>query len=90
LEGELNSTDTADHEGGKRTRTDIAYPVDLDLECVLGKMPRKMFNLNHVEQVLKPFHVPSDLTVMNALERVLRLPSVASKRYLTNKVRDHL
>ncbi|XP_064637394.1 phosphoribosylformylglycinamidine synthase-like [Lineus longissimus] len=86
LEGELHSNDTADYDSGKKARTDIAYPVDLELDCVLGKMPRKVFNLNHVEQVFQPFHIPGDVTVMNALERVLRLPSVASKRYLTNKV----
>lgn len=30
--------------------------------------------------------LPEDVTVESALKRVLRLPSVASKRYLTNKV----
>lgn len=30
--------------------------------------------------------MPVNLTVQDILERVLRLPSVASKRYLTNKV----
>ena len=30
--------------------------------------------------------LPDNLKVREALERVLRLPSVASKRYLTNKV----
>jgi phosphoribosylformylglycinamidine synthase len=30
--------------------------------------------------------LPNGLTVEDALKRVLRLPSVGSKRYLTNKV----
>lgn len=34
----------------------------------------------------KPLALPPGLRVRQALERVLRLPAVASKRYLTNKV----
>ncbi|XP_053551007.1 phosphoribosylformylglycinamidine synthase [Bombina bombina] len=63
-----------------------AVPVDLELEWVLGKMPRKEFVLNRVTPDLRPLTLPSDLTVREALERVLKLPCVASKRYLTNKV----
>lgn len=36
--------------------------------------------------MLQPLALPPDLSVGQALERVLRLPAVASKRYLTNKV----
>lgn len=36
--------------------------------------------------MLKPLALPPGLRVRQALERVLRLPAVASKRYLTNKV----
>ena len=46
----------------------------------------QVFHLNHKEKVLKPLQFPDNLSVRDALERVLRLPSVASKRYLTNKV----
>ncbi|KAM4698098.1 phosphoribosylformylglycinamidine synthase [Rhinophrynus dorsalis] len=63
-----------------------SVPVDLKLDWVLGKMPRKEFVLNRVTPSLQPFTLPKDLTVKQALERVLRLPSVGSKRYLTNKV----
>nr|DBA18955.1 TPA: hypothetical protein GDO54_014845 [Pyxicephalus adspersus] len=63
-----------------------SVPVDLELEWVLGKMPRKEFVLNRVVPDLRPLVLPSSLTIRQALERVLRLPSVASKRYLTNKV----
>ncbi|XP_052276735.1 phosphoribosylformylglycinamidine synthase-like isoform X2 [Dreissena polymorpha] len=63
-----------------------SYPVDLDLEHVLGKMPQKVFNLTRGKLVLRPLSLPEGLTVREALQRVLRLPSVASKRYLTNKV----
>lgn len=61
-------------------------PVDLELEWVLGKMPRKEFFLQRNPPVLQPLTLPPGLSVRQALERVLRLPAVASKRYLTNKV----
>lgn len=120
----------------KRQRT-TTHPVDLELEVVLGKMPRKVFGvfslwktlddllklsyiswkltwtllqelgkcshthtyicsecfsflqvfkLERIESKLEPLCIQSDLTVKEMLERVLRLPAVASKRYLTNKV----
>lgn len=45
-----------------------------------------MFNLESKEIHLEELELPPGLTVSSALDRVLRLPSVASKRYLTNKV----
>ncbi|XP_075763246.1 phosphoribosylformylglycinamidine synthase [Pelodiscus sinensis] len=62
------------------------HPVNLKLDGVLGKMPRKKFALTRKGPTLRPLTLPSELSVGNALERVLRLPAVASKRYLTNKV----
>ena len=50
----------------------------------------KEFLLDRVKPVLKPLILPDNLLVRDALERVLRLPSVASKRYLTNKVNASL
>ncbi|KAM9435319.1 phosphoribosylformylglycinamidine synthase [Clarias gariepinus] len=61
-------------------------PVDLELDWVLGKMPQKEFRLDRVPLSLQPLSLPAGLSVLSALERVLRLPAVASKRYLTNKV----
>ena len=60
--------------------------VDLDLELVLGELPKKTFVDHHVPAVLKPLVLPEQLTVMQALDRVLRLLSVGSKRFLTSKV----
>ena len=51
--------------------------VDLDLELVLGELPKKPFVDHPVAEML-----PEDLTVMQALDRVLRLLSVGSKRFL--------
>lgn len=63
------------------------YPVDLQLEWVLGKMPQKEFKMARLAPKLQSLVFPVGLSVRDALDRVLRLPAVASKRYLTNKVR---
>lgn len=62
------------------------YPVDLQLEWVLGKMPQKEFKTARLAPELQALVFPAGLSVRDALDRVLRLPAVASKRYLTNKV----
>lgn len=62
------------------------YPVDLQLEWVLGKMPQKEFKMARLAPELRSLVFPAGLSVRDALDRVLRLPAVASKRYLTNKV----
>ena len=49
-------------------------------------MPQKVFKLDRREISLKPLDLPKDLTVRKVLDRVLRLVSVGSKRFLTNKV----
>ncbi|XP_050788678.1 phosphoribosylformylglycinamidine synthase isoform X2 [Gopherus flavomarginatus] len=74
-------TDVAPVKPGGKTTS-----VDLQLERVLGNMPRKEFVLSRHSPALRPLSLPPGLSVGGALERVLRLPAVASKRYLTNKV----
>jgi len=61
-------------------------PVDLDLGKVLGEMPRKTFHLERRAPALAPLRLPRGLSVRGALDRVLRLVSVGSKRFLTTKV----
>ena len=56
------------------------HPVDLHLDQVLGEMPKKSFRLTTAKEVLKPLIWPEELSLEEALDRVLRLPSVASKR----------
>jgi phosphoribosylformylglycinamidine synthase len=65
---------------------DGSTPVNLDLEKILGKMPRKSFELERRPTARQPLALPADITVEAALRRVLRLLSVGSKRFLTNKV----
>ncbi|MCX8030830.1 MAG: phosphoribosylformylglycinamidine synthase [Thermodesulfovibrionales bacterium] len=58
----------------------------LELQKVLGEMPQKAFYLTREPLETKPINIPSDITLKDALNRVLRLLSVSSKRFLTNKV----
>ncbi len=66
--------------------SDGSTPVNLPLDKILGQMPQKTFNITRILPKLKPLELPKDITVMDALKRVLRLLSVGSKRFLTNKV----
>ncbi|RZC92671.1 hypothetical protein C5167_007592 [Papaver somniferum] len=60
--------------------------VDLELEKVLGDMPQKCFEFTRVVPAAEPLKIPPGTAPMDSLERVLRLPSVCSKRFLTTKV----
>ncbi|KAK7888826.1 hypothetical protein WMY93_024386 [Mugilogobius chulae] len=79
-DGKITLVDDEEQVNGGRC------PVDLQLEWVLGKMPQKEFKMERVSPKHKALVLPEQLTVREALDRVLRLPAVASKRYLTNKV----
>ncbi|TDH67925.1 hypothetical protein CCR75_004369 [Bremia lactucae] len=65
---------------------DHSTPVDLDLDLVLGKMPQKIFFDTTKTETLLELSFPIDITLRDALDRVLRLVSVGSKRFLTTKV----
>ncbi len=65
---------------------DNSTPVDLELDVVLGSVPRKTFVDTRNSRKLKPLTIPRDLTAREALAQVLKLVSVGSKRFLTNKV----
>jgi phosphoribosylformylglycinamidine synthase len=67
-------------------KLDGSTPVNLELDHVLGKMPRKTFISDRAGIMGKKVSLPEGLTVRSALDRVLRLLSVGSKRFLTNKV----
>lgn len=60
--------------------------VDLDLEKVLGDMPRKRYEFTRKVPPLESLDIAPGITVLDALRRVLHLPSVCSKRFLTTKV----
>jgi phosphoribosylformylglycinamidine synthase len=65
---------------------DGSTAVNLDLSKVLGEMPQKTFILSRTFPELEPLRLPEEISARDALERVLRLLSVGSKRFLTNKV----
>jgi phosphoribosylformylglycinamidine synthase len=66
--------------------TDGSTPVNLHLDKVLGDMPRKTFRMERAKRRHQSLELPGGLTVRDALDRVLRLVSVGSKRFLANKV----
>ncbi len=61
-------------------------PVDLVLDHVLGEVPQKTFKMERRRPTLEPLQLPPGTDVGQALDRVLRLLSVGSKRFLTTKV----
>jgi phosphoribosylformylglycinamidine synthase len=65
---------------------DGTTPVDIELDELLGNIPRKSFTDRHGDPGLSPLILPVDLSVRDALHDVLRLVSVGSKRFLTSKV----
>lgn len=67
-------------------RDDGSTPFNLALEDVLGDLPPKTFEFKNIAQVATPLSLPLNLSVADALDRVLRLISVGSKRFLTSKV----
>jgi len=77
---------TGDGKVVVKDSADGTTPVDLPLELVLGKMPQKTFTDSHSENKLESFVLPEGTTVKDACDRVLRLLSVGSKRFLVHKV----
>jgi phosphoribosylformylglycinamidine synthase len=65
---------------------DDSTPVDLVLDHVLGEVPQKTFELERGQSTHVPLQLPAGTDVKQTLERVLRLLSVGSKRFLTTKV----
>ncbi|MEE4165075.1 MAG: phosphoribosylformylglycinamidine synthase, partial [Desulfocapsaceae bacterium] len=65
---------------------DGTTPVDIEIDTLLGSIPQKTFEDTRIEARLKPLELPDGLSVRDALSDVLRLVSVGSKRFLTNKV----
>lgn len=65
---------------------DETTPVNIDLPVLLGEIPQKTFTDRRNPLSSKPLELKADMTVAGALQNVLRLVSVGSKRFLTNKV----
>jgi phosphoribosylformylglycinamidine synthase len=65
---------------------DDTRPVELPLDDILGQLPPKRFDFERVPRQPAPLVLPPDSDFRRVLEMLLRLPSVGSKRFLTNKV----
>ena len=61
-------------------------PIDVDMEFLLANLPETTIDCESVPRQLSPVKPPEGLSVLNALERVLRLLKVGSKHFLTRKV----
>ncbi|KAJ3678115.1 hypothetical protein LUZ60_001918 [Juncus effusus] len=85
--GKIVLIDGLEIEKARERNLPLPNPVeDLELEKVLGDMPQKKFEFERVEKVLDPLDIAPGVTLLQALKRVLSLPSVCSKRFLTTKV----
>lgn len=56
-------------------------PIDIDIGVILGKPPGMLRDVTHAESLPPPLDF-AGVTPAEALERVLRLPAVASKTFL--------
>ena len=65
---------------------DNSTPVNIEIPELLGNIPQKTFADSRTVRALSAFVPPVNLGVRDALHLVLRLVSVGSKRFLTNKV----
>jgi phosphoribosylformylglycinamidine synthase len=76
----LGSTDDSD-----RLRVEDALtgetPVDMPLPVLLGRPPKMKREARHIDRRPQPFDV-NGLSVADAMQRVLQLPSVADKSFL--------
>ena len=75
-----------DEEAPVNTPEYEKVPVDLDLNFGLGEIPQLVIEDKRIERELHPLQLPEGLTVRETLEKVLRLPKVASKSFLVNHV----
>uniref|UniRef100_A0A8D8VXN4 Phosphoribosylformylglycinamidine synthase n=1 Tax=Cacopsylla melanoneura TaxID=428564 RepID=A0A8D8VXN4_9HEMI len=64
----------------------LQHPVDIHMDLICGKMPQKVFHLSRTSATPHSPSIPSNMSVIEALNNVMRLVSVGSKRFLTNKV----
>jgi phosphoribosylformylglycinamidine synthase len=65
---------------------DGTTPVDIEIDQLLGNIPQKVFEDRRVDPGHVALTFDGNLSVREALDNVLRLVSVGSKRFLTNKV----
>ncbi len=60
---------------------DLAWPIDIPMDVLLGKPPKMLRDVKHQQTELVAFHA-DNIDLNEATRRVLRLPTVASKSFL--------
>lgn len=61
-------------------------PIDLDMKFLLADLPQKIIDCQRLPREPFSLWLPQKTAIIEMLERVLRLPKVASKHFLTRKV----
>lgn len=61
-------------------------PFDLELYHVMNEVPKRLYELTEKPIPRQKLKLPDNLHIADALERVLSIVAVGSKRFLTNKV----
>jgi phosphoribosylformylglycinamidine synthase len=82
-DGKLLLTDKEAPENAPREQK---APIDLDMEFLLANLPEMKIECQSKSRKLKSLKLPKQLSVEDALQRVLRLLKVGSKHFLTRKV----
>ena len=82
-DGKLVLTDKDAPETASREQQ---VPIDLDMEFLLANLPEMTIECESLPNQLSSLKLPEGVSIMGALERVLRLLKVGSKNFLTRKV----
>jgi phosphoribosylformylglycinamidine synthase len=75
-----------DKEAPANALQEQKVPIDLDMEFLLANLPEMKIECTGKPRKLKSLKLPKNLSVSDALDRVLRLLKVGSKHFLTRKV----
>ncbi len=82
-DGKLVLTDKDTPENAPREQR---VPIDMDMDFLLANLPEVTIECKSLARKLTALELPENLSVADALERVLRLLKVGSKHFLTRKV----
>lgn len=65
---------------------DGTTPFNLDIAKSMEGVPQKVFSSKRIFQKRAPLNIPANVKISKFVEDVFKLPSVGSKKFLTNKV----
>jgi len=73
-----------DSQAAEDSGREQKVPIDVDMDFLLADLPQVTVDVKRVERQLKPAEIP-DVPILTLLDRVLRLPKVGSKAFLTRQ-----